>query len=63
MKKTMSCAIAIILAQQTEHARLRQTLYITDFASINFQPTTIKYMDNVQNGRPQNVYLKSVWLK
>ena len=23
----------------------------------------VKNMDNVQNGRPQNVYLKSVWLK
>ena len=22
-----------------------------------------KNMDKVQNGRPQNVYLKSVWLK
>ena len=39
------------------------TLRLVPLVIPHFSHIEKKNMDKVQNGRPQNVYLKSVWLK
>ena len=51
------------LFQLVEYLICRLPLEILHCGYVFIDKKSVKNMDKVQNGRPQNVYLKSVWLK